>query len=419
MTEDRIIVREGENTKKKGWFSRKSSQKPAGNGKNRPVSLPPGAKSSGSRKSVETYQVNDEDLKQTQPTTPVIGSGAVGGTSPLGSPPPSSTPRPSDISEDEIEVPKHAGFDLKAIQDVIANAEPEASIVHAPVALTPRARASMPLPHEPSDRPESVPLSMDTRDQGTEPEEQRSASARPARTRIASEPYRTGMNPFEQEQEDGEEDGGDIGTALGLSPVPGPSGAGLGISSSHGLISAFSRSSLDDRPVTSTSSYPGYGSANPFSTSSVPSWRSDEPIGPAHSAWSSNGTGTSFGYSDPFATSNSRLSSEALPTLSFGGAGGTLWGSDPRVPNAMEKAMLSSPFSSPPGSASLPEDVLNPFGISYSDIGTPSKKNDDDGWQPPPLTIKSMTDNGDQKSSKQKTNLANASTFNLSSNPWG
>ena len=420
MDVDRMVVKEGEETKK-GWFGRKSSKK--SQTKNRHVSLPPGvklAKTPGSPGSSEPYQVKEEDLKQ--PSTPIPESGATPSTSsPLGSPSPSTTPRPSDVSEEDIKVPKHAGFDLKAIQEVIANADPEASMVHAPVALTPRVRAStsMPLPHEPSDRPESVPLSMKPRDLDAVPEEERSASARPSRNRIASEPYVAGTNPFEQEEE--EEDGGDIGTALGRPPIAGSSSVGLGISTPGGLDSAFSRSMSLDDPADSGSSYLGSGASNPFSTSSnraVPSWRNGEPSAPAESAWSSNGNGTSLGYSNPFAESSSRLSSEAPPTLSFGGAQGSLWDSEPKASSAMDSAMLSSPFASPPGSASLPEDVLNPFGISYADIGTTTKK--DDGWQPPPLTSKvAAADNIGSKGSKSKTNFANGSSFNISSNPWG
>jgi len=150
MKEDRIVVREDEDTKKKGWFSRKSKSKTS----SKTVTRPPGATSRHSTGSSKS-SIESDDLPER-----------------LGSKSPPSTPGPAGPEDSQSSIPIHAGFDLKAIQEVIQS---EAGDLGAASNLrTPQPqRLAIPTLPPPSNRSESVPLpsssSLAGRDRSTTP----------------------------------------------------------------------------------------------------------------------------------------------------------------------------------------------------------------------------------------------------------
>ncbi|KZT08796.1 DUF726-domain-containing protein [Laetiporus sulphureus 93-53] len=154
FTEDRIVVREGEeNLQKKSWFHRKKKtpSTPAAR-----VSHPPSAGSFSVQKEGRTSQssATDDELPPrettsisasvapSQPSTPALEtSTATDEASPVDSP-------DSDLSTAHL--PARAGFDFDAIKDVIGNPETNLSKVTRPSLAQPT--------HEPTHRSESVPL---------------------------------------------------------------------------------------------------------------------------------------------------------------------------------------------------------------------------------------------------------------------
>lgn len=138
FTEDRVVVREEDMSKKKGWFSRKS--KPS---KPQHVSRPPGGPSSYSRKPsgpVSTPRDSiDSDLPpRTDSSTPVTS--------------PPSTPQ-RDTASPGPDIPMHAGFDFAAIKEMIGHAQqPEEVVSPTPIAVPP-------IP-PPTNRTESMPQAL-------------------------------------------------------------------------------------------------------------------------------------------------------------------------------------------------------------------------------------------------------------------
>ncbi|KAK0501045.1 hypothetical protein EDD18DRAFT_1147168 [Armillaria luteobubalina] len=138
FTEDRVVVREEEISKKKGWFSRKS--KPS---KPQHVSRPPGGPSSYSRKPsgpVSTPRDSiDSDLPpRTDSSTPVTS--------------PPSTPQ-RDTASLGPDIPMHAGFDFAAIKEMIGHSEQSEEVV------SPTPIAAPPIP-PPTNRTESMPQAL-------------------------------------------------------------------------------------------------------------------------------------------------------------------------------------------------------------------------------------------------------------------
>ncbi|KAG1742698.1 uncharacterized protein EDB91DRAFT_1081331 [Suillus paluster] len=112
FNEERVVVREGDDTQKKKWFSRK--KKPSVSPT--PVSRPPSTASfaSSRRKPSSLGKSTDDDLPIREST---------------GTPPPQYT-NPHSIqtsdgqsSSSSTDIPVHAGFDLKAIEDMIRQSE--------------------------------------------------------------------------------------------------------------------------------------------------------------------------------------------------------------------------------------------------------------------------------------------------------
>ncbi|KAI8990645.1 DUF726-domain-containing protein [Trametes punicea] len=141
---DRVVIREGEDTKKRGWFRRKTkSSTPSQN-----TSRPPSAATFGhSRKSGSQSNHVDDDLPPREgATTPV----PVQLESDQSTQPPSNSLDDGDVASAEI--PAHAGFDFAAIKEVIGNADKSEELrVPAPSRFPP------PPVHPPTLRTESAP----------------------------------------------------------------------------------------------------------------------------------------------------------------------------------------------------------------------------------------------------------------------
>lgn len=115
FNEERVVVREGDHTQKKKWFSRK--KKPSASPT--PVSRPPSTASfaSSRRKPSSLGKPTDDDNEPPREFT--------------GTPPPQNTnPHSTQPSESDgqlpgssTDIPVHAGFDLKAIKDMIGQSE--------------------------------------------------------------------------------------------------------------------------------------------------------------------------------------------------------------------------------------------------------------------------------------------------------
>ncbi|KAG1842254.1 hypothetical protein DFJ58DRAFT_806609 [Suillus subalutaceus] len=134
FNEERVVVREGDHTQKKKWFSRrkKPSTSPT------PVSRPPSTASfaSSRRKPSSLGKPTDDDDEPPREST--------------GTPPPQNTnphsTQPSDgrSPSSSTDIPVHAGFDLKAIKDMIGQSEktpeemqvPQPSQIHSSLVVS-------------------------------------------------------------------------------------------------------------------------------------------------------------------------------------------------------------------------------------------------------------------------------------------
>lgn len=112
FNEERVVVKEGDHTQKKKWFSRKkkSSTSPT------PVSRPPSTASfaSSRRKPPSLGKPTDDDDEPPREST---------GTPPQNTNPHSIRPSGGRSPSSSTDIPVHAGFDLKAIKDMIGQSE--------------------------------------------------------------------------------------------------------------------------------------------------------------------------------------------------------------------------------------------------------------------------------------------------------
>ncbi|KAG1737014.1 hypothetical protein EDB19DRAFT_1910017 [Suillus lakei] len=134
FNEERVVVREGDNTQKKKWFSRK--KKPSASPT--PVSRPPSTASfaSSRRKPSSLGKPTDDDDEPPRESTGTLPPQNTNphSTQPLGGQSPSSS----------TDIPVHAGFDLKAIKDMIGQSEknpeemqvPQPSQIHSPLVVS-------------------------------------------------------------------------------------------------------------------------------------------------------------------------------------------------------------------------------------------------------------------------------------------
>ncbi|CDO73397.1 hypothetical protein BN946_scf185013.g31 [Trametes cinnabarina] len=140
---DRVVIREGEETKKRSWFGRRKKKSSTAS---QPVSRPPSTATFGhSRKSgSQSSQADDELPPREGPTTPQSQPAAQS---------PSSPPTAHDDGDvASAEIPAHAGFDFAAIKEVLGNADKAEELrVPAPSRFPP------PSFHPPTLRTESAP----------------------------------------------------------------------------------------------------------------------------------------------------------------------------------------------------------------------------------------------------------------------
>ncbi|EJD03554.1 DUF726-domain-containing protein [Fomitiporia mediterranea MF3/22] len=404
FTGDRIVVREDEEQPKKktSWFSRRKS-KPDPKVARR-VSRPPSALNLP--KNPTSPKAEDDELPERieHPKTPTTPTSAVKSSpnTPIQSPP--ATPRASDVSEASDGPPVHAGFDFRAIHEVIANEGTDPNVLHAPIAQTPRAQVDLSLPHEPSGRPESVPPPVPAKNQPLE--EDRSATLpRPGRNsdiRISSTPLFGSGAGFGENEDD--EDDGDISSALGSSlGFAGPSASRRDLASSFVRSVSLTESTDHGKNYSDTTPGPS-GDRSVPQTSRSDYWGSPVSSG-TRDAWSG---GIGVGFSDRFTSSENGKVVDESPKLSFGGPGGNFWEPSSTTLNESTPVdtALRSPFASPPATASLPADILNPFAISTTDLSSGTERSKtDDHWSSPPLPSKSST-------------KLTSSTLNINSNPW-
>ncbi|OCB90378.1 DUF726-domain-containing protein [Sanghuangporus baumii] len=410
--EDRIVVREGaEQSGKKSWFSRRTSKvDPKASRPSLAPSRPPTVSSMEKKPAPSSTEDDDlpERLEHSKTPTPAPDSASTV-TSPKETPP--TTPRASDVSDaGSDQVPFRAGFDLRAIKEAIADAEADTGgVLHAPVAQAPRARLDTPLPHEASGRPESVPPPpVPSKDV----DEERSASAAPRPDvfrahRVVSSPLFGSGPRFGDDETDG-----DISSALGPSSVTSTfaTSSVSALGPSRDLSNSFARSvSLAD-PTDLKNNFsdgkPGVSDVTSSSHSTYSDYWGNSVPAAVRDTWSTTGLG--IGFSDPYTSGSTRNVPEETPKLSFAGPAGSLWESSSSTTVSEETrvdAALRSPFSSPPTTAALPADILNPFAMSTSDLasGTDRRQKDDE-WTPPPLPTKNSN--------------ANASSLNINANPW-
>ncbi|KAF8816142.1 DUF726-domain-containing protein [Phlegmacium glaucopus] len=137
FTEDRIVVREEDNQKKSGWFSRKNTSTSLQNTVVRPPSTATFAnlkKNANDPPNKAAVAEGDEDLPpriQTSSPAPQIPSTTI--TNSEGEP--AAISRPSTSPKENIpssHLPIHAGFDLNAIKDVLQEVEQDRSKSQAP-----------------------------------------------------------------------------------------------------------------------------------------------------------------------------------------------------------------------------------------------------------------------------------------------
>jgi hypothetical protein len=147
---DRIVVREEDEPKKRRWFSRKKKSSAASPRPSRPptaASLPSHRRQGSSQSTIDDELPPREDRSHTPtPGTPALETPATGLSS-------------MDASESDVTtpgtptLPKHAGFDFKAIQEALGKAEltPEDLQIPAPT------RFQVPFIPPPTQRSESAP----------------------------------------------------------------------------------------------------------------------------------------------------------------------------------------------------------------------------------------------------------------------
>ncbi|GJE97826.1 DUF726-domain-containing protein [Phanerochaete sordida] len=145
--EERIVVREEDEPKKRGWFSKKTTPSVS----NRPVSRPPSAASFPSHHRKTSSQTTfDDELPPREPSHPAVVPPAPTSGTPATEEPQSDPATPSDV-----QLPKTAGFNLAAIKEAIGSAarNPEELKMPAPASN----RFHVPPIPPPTQRSESAP----------------------------------------------------------------------------------------------------------------------------------------------------------------------------------------------------------------------------------------------------------------------
>ncbi|KAM5539970.1 hypothetical protein V8D89_006473 [Ganoderma adspersum] len=126
---DRVVVKEGEEKEKKGWFGRKKKT----SSMSQSVSRPPSSATFGTPKTRTSQDATDDDdlPPRESAATPTLPSAVSQVLTPPKSPS-TSTPHEGDLGSSAI--PVHAGFDFAAIQHVLAKSESNPEEIRAPQA---------------------------------------------------------------------------------------------------------------------------------------------------------------------------------------------------------------------------------------------------------------------------------------------
>ena len=104
--EDRIVVREGEEVPKKGWFSGNKQRAPNGS-----ASTPPSITSVGQTQKPDQQAGGDGDLPPREVKTPEAST------------PTTDVQKPNDVADGIAQLPPRAGFDLAAMRAAIEDIE--------------------------------------------------------------------------------------------------------------------------------------------------------------------------------------------------------------------------------------------------------------------------------------------------------
>ncbi|TDL26409.1 DUF726-domain-containing protein [Rickenella mellea] len=396
FTEDRIVVREGEEApKKKGWFSQ-GAKKPTTNSQR--VSRPPGAypvKSEGQK----TAASPDDDLPERTEKVDLRPSSPVESTT--------ETLRPPGPADSQSSLPIHAGFDFNAIKEVIGKEGLNLDELREPGPMLFRPPDLQP----PSMRSESAPpLTMGETTPRNAPSVQRSSVEVTGNT---------------QSDEAGPSSRRDLAANFARS---------LSMDHADGHPSPRNHPLTfdDNEEDNSTVSSRGVSSA-----SQIPAAPSSSLGGSDRSLWSlepqlPKEQLTTFGNGHAL-NDYGRISSpsrpEPAPTLSFGGSDGTVWAPDRPLSNQYDEfgatgnEQRKASFSASTDTLTLgdktgnmtfmssaPPMPYNPFSTSTAalsfggqdgSVSSMNIANDGDPWRPPPLG-----------------NTTKKAATTLNSNPW-
>ncbi|RDX46811.1 DUF726-domain-containing protein [Lentinus brumalis] len=330
---DRVVIKEGEEKEKRGWFRRKKKTSTT----TESISRPPSAATFGIAKKTtsDSSTADDDDLP------PREGTSVPTSSTPVAVQSPSKSPTGADDGDlGSSELPAHAGFDFAAIKEAIGKSDLRPEELQVPQSRFPP--LSMPAP---TLRTESAPPSI------PEPSSPATPRARPS---------------------------------LDLPPIPSEEGpiAGPSTSPRADLSSTLSRSlSLNNMREADEADMTSFGAPSPllaasrqpvlsFGGSDSSVWPSQEPDRtPTYAGFGGGYLSTNLSamrstdvLANPFASGSGGLRAGALPSprdnpfasagapaLSFGGADGSI-----------SILPTTSPSATPPSRS--PWDIGNPYG---------------------------------------------------------
>ncbi|KAI0082332.1 DUF726-domain-containing protein [Panus rudis PR-1116 ss-1] len=117
---DRIVVREGEEVKKRSWFSLKKSAPSTAR-----VSRPPSSATFGGHRKSSSSASGDDDLPPRETDTPLKATAEQTHLPP--------TPTDRDATSSSSDIPLHAGFDLQAMKEIIGKGDIHPEELQMPV----------------------------------------------------------------------------------------------------------------------------------------------------------------------------------------------------------------------------------------------------------------------------------------------
>ncbi|KAI0756434.1 hypothetical protein C8Q80DRAFT_1215385 [Daedaleopsis nitida] len=310
---DRVVIREGEEKEKKGWFRRKKKSSSTSGS----IPRPPSAATFGTTKNrtPESSATDDDELPpREEASTPIPIPPAPGSPTTQSSSKPAVPSQDGDLGSSEI--PKHAGFDFAAIKATIGKSDlnPDGLLVPQPSRFPPPSIPPPTLRTESAPPPVPDPVSPAT-----------TPRARPSMD----------LPPIPSSDDE---------------PIAGPS-----TTNPRADLSSMLSRSLSLNNMSETDEAPGLTSFGNFASS------------PSPSANTSRQPGLSFGDSD----SSIWPSHEPEPTPTFGVFGGGYKPMRSSFSTLRSTDVLSNPFAGASGglrSDALPAMANNPF----ASAGTPS-----------------------------------------------